>query len=114
MKQPVFTYEAEVLTDAPFGHIAGRLMGLESPSALRCFRGLGRWLPLEADGQELRLQWSRRVLGTEESGMIRVRPDPKGAHLRLQGQLRGWGGFLRLGLVRWQTDRLLDRFVEEL
>lgn len=114
MKQPVFSFEAEILTDAPFAHIAGRLLSLESPSALRCFRALGPWLPLEADSQELRLRWSRRVLGSQESGTIRVRPDPKGAHLRLQGQLRGWGGFLRLGLVRWHTDRLLDRFVEEL
>jgi hypothetical protein len=41
-------------------------------------------------------------------------PDPKGAHLRLEGRMKGWSAFLLFGLLRWRTDRLLDRFVEEL
>jgi hypothetical protein len=45
---------------------------------------------------------------------LTVTPDPKGAHLRLEGRLKGWTGFVLLGLLRWRTDRLLDRFVEEL
>jgi hypothetical protein len=52
--------------------------------------------------------------GAEESGTLVLAPDPKGAHLRLEGRLSGWAGFLLLGLLRWRTDRLLDRFVEEL
>jgi len=28
--------------------------------------------------------------------------------------MKGWAGILLFGLLRWRTDRLLDRFVEEL
>jgi hypothetical protein len=60
------------------------------------------------------LRWSRTRGGAEESGELFLVTDPKGAHLRLKGRLKGWAGFLYLGLLRWRTDRLLDRFVEEL
>jgi hypothetical protein len=114
VKRPVFSFEAEILTDAPFAHIAARLMGLGSPGELPSLRPLGPWQPLIVEERELRLGWTRRVLGTEECGSLVIRPEAEGARLRLEGRLKGWGGFLRLGLVRWRTDRLLDRFVEDL
>jgi len=114
VKTPVFSFEAEVLTDAPFAAIAARLGGLGSPADLRCLQPLRHWLPVEQAGGRLLLRWRRSWGGAEESGELSISPDPKGAHLRLEGRLKGWLGFLVLGLVRWRTDRLLDRFVEEL
>ena len=114
MKTPVFHFEAEVLTDAPFTAIAARLGGLASPAELHCLGPLRDWLPLERTDDGLVLRWRRAWGGSEESGELRILPDPKGAHLRLEGRLKGWTGFLLLGLLRWKTDRLLDRFVEEL
>ena len=114
MKTPVFRFEAEILTDAPFGAIAARLAALGSPTGLSCLRPFHGWLPLEQGEDRLVLRWRHAWGGSEESGELRIVPDPKGAHLRLEGRLKGWTGFLLLGLLRWKTDRLLDRFVEEL
>ena len=114
MKTPVFTFEAEILTDAPFEVIAARLRGDAAFGAWPSLRRLGAWAPLNEASEGLELAWAREAWGAEERGVIRVRPDAKGAHLRLEGHLRGWSGFLRLGLLRWHTDRLLDRFVEDL
>ena len=113
MKRPVFSFEAELLTDAPFDHLVGRLRQ-EPPQTFKSLRALGVWGAPELVGDRLRLHWSRRVLGAEESGELTLSPDPKGAHLRLDGRMKGWTGFLCFGLLRWRTDRLLDRFVEEL
>jgi hypothetical protein len=111
--QPVFSFEAELLTDAPFDHVLGRLLR-ESPASFKSLRPMGVWAaPEEADGR-LVLRWARTLAGAEESGVLTLTPDPKGAHLRLEGRMRGWAGFLFFGLLRWRTDRLLDRFVEEL
>ena len=60
------------------------------------------------------LRWTRTVAGAVESGELILAPDPRGAHLRLEGRMKGWSAFLLFGLLRWRTDRLLDRFVEEL
>jgi hypothetical protein len=49
-----------------------------------------------------------------EQGILCIRQDEKGAHLHLEGRMKGWSGFLFFGVMRWRTDRLLDRFVEEL
>ena len=114
MKTPVFGFEAEVLTDAPFEAIGARLAALGSPADLRCLQSLRGWRPLERDEGRVILRWGRTWGGSEESGAISITPDPKGARLRLEGSLKGWTGFLLLGLLRWKTDRLLDRFVEEL
>ena len=114
MKTPVFGFEAEVLTDAPFEAIRARLAALGSPADLRCLQPLRGWQPLEREEGRLVLHWGRTWGGSEESGAISITPDPKGARLRLEGHLRGWTGFILLGLLRWRTDRLLDRFVEEL
>ncbi len=114
MATPVFNFEAEILTDAPFGHIAERIGALGSAAELPCLRPLKQWLPLEASPAELRLKWERRRFGAIEQGCLTIRPDAKGAHLRLEGCMKGWAGFLLFGLLRWRTDRLLDRFVEEL
>ena len=114
MATPVFRFEAEILTDAPFEHIRSRLLAPDGIAGLRCLRSLGPWLPPEAGEQDLRLRWSRLILGAEETGLITVQPDAKGAHLRLEGRLKGWSGFVLLGWLRWRTDRLLDRFVGEL
>ena len=113
MKRPVFTLEAEILTDAPFDHLVGRL-GNELPQAFKSLRPLCVWAAPEAVSGHLVLRWARTLSGAEESGELTLRPDPKGTHLRLEGRMKGWAGFLWFGLLRWRTDRLLDRFVEEL
>lgn len=114
MRQPIFSFEAEILTDAPYAHILGRLEALASPAELRCLAPLGPWMPLARGPEGLTLAWERRVAGAAEQGRLVIRPDAKGAHLRLEGRMKGWAAFLLFGLLRWRTDRLLDRFVEEL
>ncbi|HJV49405.1 MAG TPA: hypothetical protein VJ549_09040 [Geothrix sp.] len=114
MKHPVFSFEAELLTDAPFEYVRGRILTLDSPAAFRCLRPLRAWQPTVSAPESLLLRWERQVLGAQEQGSLLIRPDAKGAHLRLEGRMKGWGGFLLFGLMRWRTDRLLDRFVEEL
>ena len=113
MKRPVFSFEAEILTDAPHDQILARLREA-GPGAFKCLRPLGAWAEPEQAPGRLVLRWSNLRGGTEESGELLVTPDPRGAHLQLRGRLKGWTGFLFLGLLRWRTDRLLDRFVEEL
>jgi hypothetical protein len=113
VKRPVFSFEAELLTDAPFDHIAGRLRS-EAPAGFKCLRSLQGWAPPEESPDRLVLHWERTLAGAEESGELALFPDPKGARLRLEGRMKGWAGFLFFGLLRWRTDRLLDRFVEEL
>jgi len=113
VKRPVFSFEAELLTDAPFDHIFGRLRN-EAPSAFKSLRPLSVWsVPEEIPGC-LVLHWERAMAGAEESGELTLFRDPKGARLHLEGRMKGWAGFLFFGLLRWRTDRLLDRFVEEL
>ncbi|HCZ32633.1 MAG TPA: hypothetical protein DHV93_03740 [Holophagaceae bacterium] len=113
MKRPVFSFEAELLTDAPYDHAAARLRQ-EGPQAFNSLRPLATWGALEEGDGRLALCWNRRVAGAEEAGTLVLSPDPKGAHLRLEGRMKGWSAFLLFGLLRWRTDRLLDRFVEEL
>ena len=113
MKRPVFSFEAELLTDAPFDHLVGRLRQ-EPPQTFKSLRALGVWGAPELVGDRLLLHWSRRVLGAEESGALILAAHEKGTHLRLEGRMKGWAGILLFGLLRWRTDRLLDRFVEEL
>lgn len=113
MKQPVFSFEAEVLTDAPYALVAGRLRD-PGPAGFRCLKGLAAWRTPEEDQGAFVLRWARRVGGAEESGALMLFPDPKGARLRLEGRMKGWAGFVFFGLLRWKTDRLLDRLVEEL
>lgn len=113
MKRPVFGFEAEILTDAPCDQIVGRLREA-GPKAFKCLWPLGVWAEPEEASGGLILRWSRTRWGAEESGELLLAPNPKGAHLHLRGRLKGWTGFLFLGLLRWRTDRLLDRFVEEL
>lgn len=113
MKRPVFSFEAELLTDAPYEHIVGRLR-CESPMAFKSLRSVRGWAPLEDGGDRLILRWTRTVAGAVESGELILAPDPKGAYLRLEGRMKGWSAFLLFGLLRWRTDRLLDRFVEDL
>lgn len=112
VKRPVFTFEAEILTDAPFDHVAVRLRS--GPGTFKSLRALQGWSAAEEAEGRVVLRWARAMAGAEESGQLTVRPDPKGAHLRLEGRMKGWTGFLWFGWLRWRTDRLLDRFVEEL
>jgi hypothetical protein len=113
VKRPVFTFEAELLTDAPYDHVVRRLCEA-GPRAFKCLRPLGAWAdPVQTPGR-LVLRWSHTSAGAEASGALVLAPDLKGAHLRLEGSLKGWMGFLLLGRLRWRTDRLLDRLVEEL
>ena len=113
MATPVFSFEAELITDAPFEHIEGRLR-CEPPQAFKSLCALSVWDMPEVSSDRLVLRWSRSIGGAEESGTLMLSPDPKGAHLRLEGRMKGWTAFLFFGLLRWRTDRLLDRFVEEL
>ena len=113
MKHPVFTFEAEILTDAPYDHIVGRIRN-ESPTAFKSLRPLGVWAAPEEMPDRLVMRWKREVAGAGESGELVLASHGKGAHLRLEGRMKGWAGFLFFGLLRWRTDRLLDRFVEEL
>lgn len=113
MKRPVFSFEAELLTDAPFDLVAGRLQEV-GPVGFRSLRSVRHWQSAVIEDGRLVLRWSQVLAGSEESGVLVLSPDPKGVHLRLEGRLRGWSGFLLLGWLRWRTDRLLDRFVEEL
>jgi len=112
VKRPVFSFEAELLTDAPFDHVAGRLR--EGSAAFKCLRPLSIWAAPEEGQGRLVLGWARTPAGADESGALIVSTDPKGTHLRLEGRMSGWSAFLCVGLLRWKTDRLLDRFVEEL
>jgi hypothetical protein len=111
MKTPVFKFQEEVLTDAPLEAIRTRLTAPDILPSLKACRGLR---PLEEEGDELTLRWHHACLGSVEEGTLRVSPHDQGAHLRLDGRLRGWGAFLLLGWMRWRTDRLLDRLVREL
>ena len=113
MKHPIFSFEAELLTDAPFDLVADRLRA-GGPQSFRSLRTLREWQAPAAEEGRLVLHWSRILAGSEESGTLILSPDPKGDHLRLEGRLKGWSGFLLLGWLRWRTDRLLDRFVGEL
>lgn len=113
MKHPVFSFEAELLTDAPFDLVAARLRD-PGPAGFRSLRTLQGWREPATEGERLVLRWTRILVGSEESGALILSPDPKGAHLQLEGRLKGWTGFVLLGWLRWRTDRLLDRFVEEL
>jgi hypothetical protein len=114
VRHPVFSFEAEVLTDAPFEHITERVQGLDSPAGFRCLRPLHAWQPMERGPEEIRFRWERQVAGSTEQGSLCIRPHEKGAHLRLEGRMKGWSAFLLFGQLRWRTDRLLDRLVEEL
>jgi len=114
VKKPVFSFEAELLTDAPFEHIEGRILSMDSPAGFSCLKPLQTWLPMEREPGQVRLRWERRLAGTLEQGSLCIRQDEKGAHLHLEGRMKGWSGFLFFGAMRWRTDRLLDRFVEEL
>jgi len=49
-----------------------------------------------------------------EEGTLRAEPHPTGAHLKLDGRIRGWSAFLVLGWIRFRTDRLLENLVKEL
>ena len=113
MKRPVFSFEAELLTDAPFDHIVRRIQS-ESPSSFKSLRALGAWAAPENKADQVVLCWNRTVAGAEESGALILTFHEKGTHLRLEGRMKGWAGILFFGLLRWRTDRLLDRFVEEL
>ena len=111
MKQPVFSFREEVLTDAPLEALRARLGAPESLVSLRAFTGLR---PLEAEGETLTLRWQRARLGAVEEGTLRVRPHERGAHLQIEGRLRGWGAFLVVGWVRFSHDRCLERLIKEL
>jgi hypothetical protein len=114
VKRPVFSFEAELLTDAPFDRVVRRLKN-EGPSAFKSLRSLRVWTAPEESAACLRLRWECvRPGGADEVGELTLYPDPKGARLCLEGCMKGWAGFLFFGLMRWRTDRLLDRFVEEL
>jgi hypothetical protein len=109
MKTPVFRFQEEVLTDAPLALVKERLQaGLPSLKACPGLRSP------EFSGDGLILRWQHHALGAVEEGTLRVEPHEKGAHLRLDGRLRGWSAFLLLGWMRFRTDRLLDRIVRDL
>jgi len=111
MKRPVFRFQEERLTDAPVALFRSRLA---DPASLPCLRSCPGLRPLEVEGEELVLRWHHSRFCAVEDGTLRVRPHEQGAHLLLNGRLRGWSGFLLLGVVRWRTETLLARLVREL
>jgi hypothetical protein len=111
MKTPVFRFREERLTDAPVAVFRTRLT---EPGALASLKGCPGLRPMEVEGEELVLRWHHARMGAIEDGTLRVMPHETGAHLRLDGRLRGWGSFLILGWIRWRTERLLSRLVREL
>ncbi|GLH72398.1 hypothetical protein GETHLI_09000 [Geothrix limicola] len=110
MAVPVLGFEAEILSDAPFDVVAARL---REPRSLKCLRPFGPWMLAEAEDQ-LVLTWTRRRLGSQEHGELYLANHERGVHLRLKARHRGWMAFCSFGLLRWHSDRLLDRLVEEL
>ena len=109
MKTPVFRFQEEVLTDAPLALVRERLQ-----AGLPCLKGCPGLRPAEAHGEGLTLRWQHHALGAVEEGTLRALPHEQGAHLRLEGRLRGWSAFLLVGWMRWRTDRLLDKIIREL
>ena len=114
MRTPVFTFQDEVRTDAPFGHIQGRTAQGGPPWGFRALGSLGAWERLEAGEGTLHLRHTRIRAGAQETCDLIIRGDGAGSHLQLQGRIRGWAGFLLLGRLRWKADGLLTRFVEDL
>ncbi len=111
MATPVFSLSAEILTDAPFEVVVARL---REPGSFACIQALGvDCIPQEREAG-LQLDWSRSRLGSQEIGLIQVMPHERGAHLTLEARHRGWSSFASFGLLRWKTDQLLERLVEEL
>ncbi|MFN8009978.1 MAG: hypothetical protein U0P81_01105 [Holophagaceae bacterium] len=110
MKVPVASFSEERLTDAPYAEFAARL---RKPAGFRHLAFVAPFMGVDEQPGEVRLVWVRRRLAAEERGTLILRPDPKGAFLRLEGQVRGWGCFLVLGLLRWNSDELLERLVDE-
>lgn len=111
MKVPVARFAEERLTDAPYAELAARL---RQPASFRTLAFAAPYMVVEAGSEEVRVAWVRQRLAAEERGVLILRPDDKGAHLRMEGQVKGWGCFLVFGLLRWQADDLLDRMVAEL
>ena len=111
MKKPVFRFQEERLTDAPVALFRARLA---EPGRLPCLKSCPGLRPVEVEGEELVLRWHHCRMGAVEDGTLRVRPHEQGAHLLLNGRLRGWSAFLLLGAVRWRTETLLARLVREL
>ena len=109
MKTPVFRFQEEVLTDAPLELVRDRLA-----AGLPCLKACPGLRAAEASGDGVVLRWQHHALGAVEEGTLRVEPHEKGAHLRLDGRLRGWSAFLLLGWMRWRTEHLLDKIVREL
>lgn len=110
MRTPVFSFATEILTDAPFDVVVLRVRDHHS---LRCLQPFGPW-SLEEDGGVARLSWSRSRLGSAESGVIRILPHERGAHLQLEARHKGWTAFGSFGILRWHGDQLLERLIEEL
>ena len=107
----MFRFQEERITDAPMEVLRARLA---APSGLACLKPFPGLHPVEDDGVDLALRWHCTRLGAVEDGTLRVMPHERGAHLRLDGRLRGWSAFLLLGWMRFRADRLLDRLVREL
>jgi hypothetical protein len=110
VKVPVATFADERVTDAPYREFAGRL---REPAGFKHLAFAAPFMVVEERPEELRIVWTRRRIAAEERGILLLRPDDKGAYLRIEGQVKGWGCFLVFGLLRWHADDLLDRLVEE-
>lgn len=109
MKTPVFHFQEEVLTDAPLELIKEKLA-----AGLPCLKACPGLQAPHACGEGIVLRWQNHLLGAVEEGTLRAEPHPTGAHLKLDGRIRGWSAFLVLGWIRFRTDRLLENLVKEL
>ncbi|HJW43888.1 MAG TPA: hypothetical protein VJ463_05505 [Geothrix sp.] len=125
MKQPVFRFSDERLTDAPYAVIESALIRMERPKAFSPWSGLASpgmalgWVedsiegPKEEEGL-LRLRWTATYWGTREEGCLTVDPSGDKVHLKLEGKCRGWFVIGSIGLLSWGASRSIDRFVESL
>jgi len=111
VKVPVASFSEERLTDAPFDVVAAHLRTPRNSASLAF---IAEWTSVSGGVEEIRLAWTRRRFLAEEEGQLVARPDAKGAHLRLEGRMKGWGSLVAFGSLRWHTDDLLDRLVHEL
>ena len=125
MKRPVWRYSTEATTDAPLPVVKARLETLDSPLCLSVFApmlggsGPKAWRqesaePLAESEGWLRLRWTARLGGLEETAGIAVRVADGRCQLLAEGKLKGWPLLWKVGLLGWRSEGLLKRFVASL
>ena len=135
MRQPVFRFQEEILTDAPFPELVERLERLQAlPTWHPRFRALLidpivnrarvrpwlKWLNIDLKLSDkngsITLGWELNPLrGLAEFGGITATPCADGrTQLQLAGELRGWLSIPMIGPLRLASHRTLEKLVESL